>query len=255
VTFHLVLNNGLLRIDPLAFVLNEGKFHGSVQIDARSNIPVSDIDMRMDDVDLSQFKSAAMKQAPLKGIILGRFQLHGSGSSIHKFASSSNGAMSVAIPHGQISDVMAELTGINVLRGLGLLISKDETETEIRCGVIDFKDQQGKLDSTTVYVDTSNVLIIGRGTINLDSEALDLELQGNPKKLRLFRLRWPITVRGTLRHPSVGIKADRLAKQAGVAAALGALLTPVAAAIAFIDPGLAKDKDCSMVLEQSNEGE
>jgi len=32
------------------------------------------------------------------------------------------------------------------------------------------------------------------------------------------------------------------------------LLTPVAAALAFIDPGLAKDKDCSTVLSQAHEG-
>jgi hypothetical protein len=210
--------------------------------------------MRMDNVDLSQFKSAAMKQPPLEGKMLGRFKFHGTGTSVHKFASTSNGAMSVAIPHGQASDVIAEFTGINVLRGLGLLLSKGPAQTEIRCGIVDFKDQHGRLNTTTVFVDTSNVLITGRGSINLDNEDLDLALQGDPKKLRLLRLRSPITLHGTLLHPAVGIKADKLAEQAGVAAALGALLTPVAAAIAFIDPGLAKNKDCSTVLAQADAG-
>lgn len=254
VTFHLVLDNGLLRLDPLAFVLDQGRFHGSVQIDARNSVPVSDIDMRIDDIDLSQFKSAAMKRAPLQGSMQGRVKFHGSGSSLHKFASASNGAMSVVIPHGQVSDVMAELTGINVLRGLGLLLSKNEQQTEIRCGVVDFKDQEGRLNATTLYIDTSNVLITGRGSVNLDSEVLDLALQGDPKKLRLLRLRSPITLRGTLRHPAVGVNVGKLAQQGGVAAALGVLLTPVAAAIAFIDPGLAKNKDCATVVEQGNAG-
>jgi hypothetical protein len=61
-------------------------------------------------------------------------------------------------------------------------------------------------------------------------------------------------MQGTLLHPAVGIKADKLAEQAGAAAALGVLLTPVAAAIAFIDPGLAKDQDCSTVLAQADAG-
>jgi AsmA family protein len=52
----------------------------------------------------------------------------------------------------------------------------------------------------------------------------------------------------------VGIKADKRAEQAGVATVLGTLLTPVAAALAFIDPGLAKDKDCSTVLAQADAG-
>jgi uncharacterized protein involved in outer membrane biogenesis len=254
VGFHLVLDSGVLTMDPLSFVLDQGKFAGKVRIDARSDVPVSDIDMRIDGIDLRQFKSATMKQAPLEGTMSGRFKFEGAGSSVRKFASSSDGAMSVVVPHGQISDVIAELTGINVLRGLGLLLAKGQSQTEIRCGIVDFKDRQGRLDTTTVYVDTSNVLITGRGTIDLSSENLNLALQGDPKKLRLLRLRSPISLHGTLLHPAVGIKADKLAEQAGVAMALGVLLTPAAAAIAFIDPGLAKDKDCSTVLAQANAG-
>jgi hypothetical protein len=40
----------------------------------------------------------------------------------------------------------------------------------------------------------------------------------------------------------------------GEAVALGALLTPAAAALAFVDPGLAKNKDCSTVLAQADAG-
>jgi AsmA family protein len=98
------------------------------------------------------------------------------------------------------------------------------------------------------------VLITGRGKIDLDSEDIDLALQGDPKKLRFLRLRSPIALHGTLLHPAVGINVGKLAEQAGIATALGVLLTPVAAAIAFVDPGLAKDKDCSSVLAQANAG-
>jgi uncharacterized protein involved in outer membrane biogenesis len=252
--FHLFLDNGLLTLDPLSFVLDAGKFSGKVAIDARHDVPVSSIDMRIDAVDLGEFKSATAKQAPLEGSMLGRFQFRGAGSSIHKFAAASTGNLSVVIPHGQASDALAELTGINVLRGLGLLLAKGQSDTEIRCGIVDFKDQNGMLDTTTVYVDTSNVLITGRGHIDLGSEDLDLALQGDPKKLRLLRLRSPITLRGTLLHPTIGVNAGKLAEQVGVAAALGTLLTPAAAALAFIDPGLAKNKDCSTVFDQANAG-
>ena len=253
VSFHLLLDNGLLTMDPLSFVLDRGKFRGRVQIDARSNMPVSDIDMRFDAIDLSQFKSAG-KPAPLQGTLLGRLKVRGRGTSIHKFAADSDGGLSIVIPHGQINDAIAELTGINVVSALGLLVSKQQTQTDIRCGIVDFKDQQGQLNTTTVYVDTSNVLITGRGNITLDDEHLNLALQGDPKKLRLLRLRAPISLHGTLLHPAVGIKAGKLAEQVGIATALGALLTPVAAALAFIDPGLAKNKDCSTVLEQAKAG-
>ena len=254
VHFHLLLDAGLLTIDPLSFVLDQGKFSGKVRIDARQAVPDTAIDMHIEDVNLSQFKSASMKQAPLDGTLAGRFEFHGAGASLHKFAASSNGAVSVVIPHGQITQAFAELTGINVLSGLGLLLAKDEKQAEIRCGIVDFRDQNGRLNTTTVYVDTTTVLITGRGNIDLNTEDLDLALQGDPKKFRFGRLRTPIDLHGTLLHPAVGVKAGKLAEQGAVAAALGVLLTPVASALAFIDPGLAKDKDCSSVFAQANAG-
>jgi hypothetical protein len=41
-------------------------------------------------------------------------------------------------------------------------------------------------------------------------------------------------------------------KQGAVAAALGALVTPVAAIIAFVDPGLAKDQNCAAMIAEAD---
>jgi uncharacterized protein involved in outer membrane biogenesis len=253
VSFHLVLDNGRLTIDPLSFVLDQGKFAGNVHIDARAQVPETSIDMRIDDVKLSQFKTAAMKTPPLSGSLIGRLKIHGFGHSVHKLASTADGAMSFIIPDGEINAAIAELTGINVTRGLGLLLKKDETKTSVRCGVVDFQAQKGEMTAKTMFIDTTDVLITGRGDINLNSEALNIALQGNPKKLRLTRVRAPITVKGTLAHPAVGIDAGKLAEQGAVASALGTLLTPIAAVIAFIDPGRAKNKDCAASMSDASE--
>jgi uncharacterized protein involved in outer membrane biogenesis len=87
----------------------------------------------------------------------------------------------------------------------------------------------------------------------LDSEALDLQFEGHPKHLRL-RVRAPLLVRGTFRHPAFSIEAKKPMAQAGGAIALGMLLTPVAAMLAFVDPGLAKDTDCGALLAEAQTG-
>jgi uncharacterized protein involved in outer membrane biogenesis len=140
-----------------------------------------------------------------------------------------------------------------VTRGLGLLLTKNETRTSIRCGVVDFQAQKGEMTAKTMFIDTTDVLIAGRGDIHLNSEALNISLQGKPKKLRFTRVRAPITVKGTLAHPAVGIDAGKLAEQGAVASALGTLLTPIAAVIAFIDPGRAKSKDCAASMSDASE--
>src|SRR5690606_5769075 len=88
----------------------------------------------------------------------------------------------------------------------------------------------------------------GAGTIDLDSETINLRIDGETKEARLIRLWSPITVQGPLTGPQVGIDAGSVAGQGGLAAALGALVTPLAALLPFVDPGLADDANSGALL-------
>jgi uncharacterized protein involved in outer membrane biogenesis len=176
--------------------------------------------------------------------------LTGHGRSLHELAASANGTVTAVLPHGVMRASLAELAGID-LRGLGLLLTRNREETAVRCGVASFQAQDGTLSVQSLVLDTDPVLITGSGTIHLDTESLDLALHGRPKRPRLLRLRAPVLVRGTLKHPSIGIEARTSVAQAGAAVALGVLLTPLAAVLAFVDPGLAKDADCAALLAQA----
>ena len=50
----------------------------------------------------------------------------------------------------------------------------------------------------------------------------------------------------------MGIDVGSTIKQGAVAAALGTLLTPLAAVIAFVDPGLAKDQNCAQMIAEAD---
>jgi uncharacterized protein involved in outer membrane biogenesis len=251
---HLTLVNGKIAIDPLSFSLPQGEFSGTVVIDARGAVPQTIIDMKLEHVDLAQFKSRTSNHAPIEGQMVGRVHLTGSGTSVHKTAADADGDITLIIPTGQMREALAELTGINLSRGLGLILTNNDRDTAIRCGVADFHAGDGALKASTLIIDTTNVMVTGSGQIDLKTEALDLALRGEPKKARLLRLRTPITVRGSLLHPKVGVQAGKLAAQAGSAAVLGTLLTPAAAVLAFVDKGLAKDADCNALITTASEG-
>jgi uncharacterized protein involved in outer membrane biogenesis len=157
--------------------------------------------------------------------------------------------VSVIVPHGEVNAAFAELTGINVARGGGLLLKGNEDKAEIRCGVAQFGVRDGTMHAENVVFDTQDVRITGQGDVRLGPEELDLSIKGEPKKLRFARLRTPIEINGKLRKPSIGIDAGKTAKQGAIATALGTVLTPFAAIIAFVDPGLAKDENCAALLQ------
>ncbi len=247
-TLDVKVQDGMLSLDPLELTLPEGRLSGAVRIDTRHGKGLAALDLRMRDVNLAQFKSAKMANAPIEGTLLSRVQLKGEGNSVHEILGSSDGTITAIIPHGSIRQAFAEMTGIDVARGLGLLMSGSQKQTAIDCGIAAFRVQHGLARAEPLTLATDSVRITGSGSFNFNSETIDLVLRGQPKKLSPFRLRAPIVLGGTFAKPAIGIKPGTLLAQAGVAAALAAVATPAAAVLAFVDPGLAKNTNCAALL-------
>jgi hypothetical protein len=86
--------------------------------------------------------------------------------------------------------------------------------------------------------------------VHMDTETLDLTLHGRPKKT-VLGLRSAVAIRGTLSKPEVSLSGHGMLAQAGIAVALGAVLTPLAAVLAFVNPGLVHEPDCAALLAQA----
>jgi uncharacterized protein involved in outer membrane biogenesis len=251
VSFRLRLDGGVLTLDPVSFVLPQGRITGLAQLDARQDLPAAVVDARIVGLQLGQFRPRTAREAPVEGALLGRAYLKGYGLSIRELVSTADGDLTLVLPKGEVREAFAELTGINVTRGLGLLLRADEEQTGVRCGVADFALKRGTLHAKTLVFDTDDVLISGGGTIDLGAESYDLSIKGQPKKLRLVRVRSPIAIRGPLRKPDIGLESGESLAQTGIAAALASLVAPLAAVLAFVDPGLAEDANCAGLLAEA----
>jgi uncharacterized protein involved in outer membrane biogenesis len=248
---HLTLDNGVLAINPLTFDFITGKLSGAVKVDARKDVPVSDVDARLTNIHLEQFLGG--KPPAVEGVLQARARMHAVGASVHQAASHANGAVTLVVPSGKVRKAFAELTGIDVLNGLGLLLTNDKSDADLRCALIRFDAKDGNLAAERFTIDTESVLIQGKGNVNLNTEAVNMQVTGAPKEFRIGRIRAPITIGGTLSKPSLGIAAGPAAAQAGIGAALG-LLNPIAAVLAFVDPGLAKDANCGAMTQSAAQG-
>ncbi len=240
------LDRGLLRLDPMTLDLSRGRIAGAVAINARQATPRVDVDVRLSNARLESI--FPISGEPIAGALTGRAQLTGVGASVREAAAHANGDVSFVTPRGEIREAFAELTGINVTRGLGLLLSKDDSNANVRCGVASFRVNDGIATVRSMVFDTEDVLIRGEGRVNLRNETLDLQIQGQPKEVRLIRIAAPITVQGHWRTPEVGIDAGDAASQGGIAALLATLVAPIAAVLPFVDAGLADDANCAALL-------
>jgi len=241
----------VLAINPVTFDFITGKLSGAVKVDARKDVPVSDVDARLTNIHLEQFLGG--KPPAVEGVLQARAKMHAVGASVHQAAAHANGAATLVVPNGKVRKAFAELTGIDVLNGVGLLITGDKSDTDVRCAVMRFEAKSGNLAAEQFTIDTSSVLIQGKGNVDLKNETVDFQVSGKPKALRIGRVRAPITISGPFDHPSVGIKAGAALGQGGIATALG-FLNPIAAIVAFVDPGLAKDANCAALTGTAAKG-
>jgi hypothetical protein len=75
-----------------------------------------------------------------------RAVVDGTGDSVHQVMSDANGRVTLILPDGQVTSAFAELTGINVSKGLGLLLTKSDEKVP-RCGVAQFKVDGGLINA------------------------------------------------------------------------------------------------------------
>ena len=256
VRMDLTLDKGVLTMDPIAFTFSRGDLAGKVRLDARPKVPRTDLDLRLTNARLEDFISAQSGGKPIvEGPVMARAKLSGVGNSIHRAASSANGTFTIVSPRGTIRQAFAELMGVNLSKGVLMLLAKDTDETVVRCAVADFTVKNGVATTNHLVADTGVVLVRGKGEINLKTERMDFRIDGDSKKPRLLRLFVPITISGPFLTPKVGFKATQAISQGGVAAALGVLVNPLAALLPFITTGEAKNADCEgLVADARGEG-
>jgi uncharacterized protein involved in outer membrane biogenesis len=250
---NLQLDDRLLLLKPLKFGTASGDVAADVTINARTE-PVkiaADVDVRR--LALSRLFAGLEKTlnaAPSRGYIGGRAKLTGSGKSLRAMLASSNGTIGLGMEGGRLSNLIIELLGLDVAQSLGLVLTGDQP-VAVRCVIADFGVKNGLMQSNALVIDTSDTQLRGKGSLNLNDEALDLVLRAEPKDATLISARTPITVGGTLKKPDVGVKGRNLLVRGGAAAGL-AILFPPAALVAFIEPALGKDSECATLIRTMN---
>jgi len=252
VALHAALEHGLLTVDPLSLLLPQGALSGHIRLDARGATPLTSIDLALANAKVEELLPRRGPGPPgVEGALEARARLSGAGDSVRAAAASANGVVAVAIPHGQMRRLFAELLGLDVGRSLFLYLSKDQKPTPVRCAVAEFRAHDGLLTAQRLIVDTADIQAQGGGVIDLRNETVNLVISGKPKHFRLLRIVAPITLKGRLDDAKLRIDFSKVGPQLGAAAILGATLSPFAAILPFIATGTAKDADCAALLAEA----
>lgn len=246
---HLLLADGVLTLADIEAQTARGRLLGHLQFDGRGTKALWTADLRLLSVDLArwlQLKRAANQPPYLSGKLDAQLKVAGSGRTTAEILASLDGDMRLHLREAAISHMLVEAAGIDLAQALGIVLKGDDA-LPILCNVADFSVENGVVRPRIFVIDTPDSTIWLDGTASLRTEALDVRAVVSPKDFSPLTLRTPVHVRGSFARPSVSVQGGKLAGKLG-AAALLALLNPLAAIIPFIDPG--SDTDAKLAGAQ-----
>lgn len=244
---HLVLKGGRLSLEPLNFGVAGGQFDSDIVLDARQSPIRSSAQIKAHSLHLNRLFPAAKVTKTSVGVFGGQAKLAGSGNSIAKMLGSADGELGIVMASGQISNLIVELMGLDIMESVKYLVGRDRN-TRIRClaGVFDVKG--GVMKTDTLVFDTDDTNVRGFGTIDLKDESLKLRFEPKPKDMSLLAVRAPIDIQGHLKKPHVRPDLGVVGAKAGAATALGVVLGPLAAIIPLIETGPGQNSDCRALV-------
>ncbi|MGU7780666.1 AsmA family protein [Burkholderia sp. PU8-34] len=247
---HIVMQDGVLSLEPLKFGVAGGSLATTAHLDGSSAPLKGRFTVAARHLKLKQLFPAQKVMQSALGEINGDASLSATGNSPAALAATSNGEVKAIVTNGAISRLLMEAAGLNVANVVyeKLFSGRD---VKINCAAVDFQATNGVLDTKVFAFDTDDALINVDGPISLRDESMNLKVHPHTKGFRIFSLRSPLYVKGTFKNPDVGVDAGALALRAGAMVGLG-LLNPFAALIPLIAPSNNKDVPCSELFAQLN---
>ncbi|MEX2615445.1 MAG: AsmA family protein [Alphaproteobacteria bacterium] len=256
----LSLREGVLELQPLKFGMGSGTLEADITVDASDEPVATKVSMEVTRLPLAKvlqtFADDLGDAEDAVGVMGGILSLQATGNSMHRALAGADGELRVAMSEGRIGALLVEIAGLDIVEALAVAVTGEETaETvPVRCVIMDFDIVDGVMKARTLAVDTEDTLILGKGEIDLETETLALSLEPHPRDASAATVRSTWLVEGTFRNPTVQPDKSDIAAQVGIAAALGVLLTPVAALLPFLDPGDDQPSPCRHLGEDSGAG-
>ncbi len=243
-----VLDNNVLRLDPLRFRMAHGQVDATLSLDSNQKPVLGKANIALSALELRElFPPSAKMNQPL-GALSGRIDIAGHGTSIADLFGTADGRLAMLINGGHVSNLLVEAAGLDVAEALRILATKD-VDVKLRCSVVDLAIRQGVGTPQVFVIDTEDTVITATGVIDFRSETVDLVTRPVPKDPSPFVLRSPIVVHGAFRKPGVKPQIGPLLARGAAAIALGAL-NPLLAFVPFIETGPGKDSDCGQLLKR-----
>lgn len=140
----------------------------------------------------------------LEGLFSLNMELTGAAPSLSAIMANANGHIDLAVWPKNLGAGAIDLWVVNLFRELLPVLERGQ-ESRVNCAVGRFDLADGRLTRDALVIDTSRMRVLGAGSIDFGTEAIDLRFRPRAKGLQLFSLETPVSVTGTLTDFNVSV--------------------------------------------------
>lgn len=212
---NLELADELLSVDPAQLEYLGANIDGRVNIRGGSE-PRLSFESQTLDLDLGDLARRSGLSDQARGQIDLRFNIDSTGRSYRELAAAAKGHLTLLMTEGFVGDADLPLHFGEIFLDLMPWVRNDKGMT-IECAMLDLPVSGGVASVGFFVLDTPDMLMRGRGTIDLAREKYDLVLVPRAKRARALAHRVDVRITGSLLSPRIRYDA--------AAAGLGALET------------------------------
>jgi uncharacterized protein involved in outer membrane biogenesis len=226
------------------------RVEASGSIDAAQDPPAVGLQLSAREFNYGALLQQAGLVESIEGTLHVTVALTGKGRSAHGFLGSANGNLIVLGKQGSFGSRRLDLWASDLVTTMLSPNWHREDVTQLNCVVARVGIDNGVASADALLVDTNRITIGASGTLDLQSEEINLVFAPRPKSSSLVSLASPVVVTGTLAAPAVEatvLPRRRLAAFGG--GVLAGLINPAYLVFTFSQLGSSSSDPCVATVE------
>ncbi|QEX23963.1 membrane protein [Hypericibacter adhaerens] len=198
------IKDGQLLAKPVDIAFGGGRVTGEFALQSQSDSAKLITDLRLKGVRLETFFRDSPFFDTTKATLGGRVSLAGSGRSLADVMNTAEGDIAVAMDDGWVSGLMVSLAGLQIGDALVLYVTGDN-KIPVHCALARLTFDHGTVAFDKTLLDTEKSVLHVEGKANLETQAIKVKIEADPKHFDLLDIHAPVLVEGTMKDPKISI--------------------------------------------------
>lgn len=238
--------DGIMKFEPLSGSILGGALTGDIMLDATKAPATLAMTLDIQKLDYATLTPVTKQGSKDQGRADMKVKLTSTGNNTSELIDGLDGAIAIVAGEGELSNSLISLWGGGLANAMLPTLDNGES-LRLHCGIGNFKVKDGVARSSVVFLDTSDVTVVGDGTINLSNMRIDMKLEPKSKGTALISAATAVNITGPLERPTIRPDAFSLGKKLG--GLLLGTINPALLVINLTDFGGAEQHPCKAYIK------